>query len=66
MFLRPQEIAEDLISLEILEVANSAEGIKDIWKKQLSLASDKILEKTEGYLKERQGSSSRAFEYLPL
>ncbi len=65
-FYNFQEIAEDLISLEILEVANSAEGIKDIWKKQLSLASDKILEKTEGYLKERQGSSSRAFEYLPL
>ena len=65
-FYNFQEIAEDLISLEILEVANSAQEIKDIWKKQLSFASDKILEKTEGYLKQRQGSSSRAFEYLPL
>ena len=65
-FYNFQEIAEDLISLEILEVANSAQEIKDIWKKQLSFGSDKILEKTEGYLKERQGSSSRAFEYLPL
>ena len=65
-FYNFQEIAEDLISLEILQVANSAHEIKDIWKKQLSFASDKILEKTEGYLKERQGSSSRAFEYLPL
>ncbi len=65
-FYNFQEIAEDLISMEILEVANSAHEIKDIWKKQLSFASDKILEKTEGYLKKRQGSSSRAFKYLPL
>ena len=65
-FYNFQEIAEDLISLEILQVANSAQEIKDIWKKQLSFTSDKILEKTEDYLRERQGSSSRAFEYLPL
>jgi 3-deoxy-D-manno-octulosonic-acid transferase len=65
-FYNFQEIAEDLISMGILEVANTAEEIKDIWEKQLSFASDKILEKTEDYLKERQGSSSRAFEYLPL
>ncbi len=65
-FYNFQEIAEDLISLEILQVANSAQEIKDVWKKQLSFASDKILEKTKGYLKERQGSSTRAFEYLPL
>ena len=65
-FYNFQEIAEDLISLEILEVANSAEEIKDIWEKQLSFASGQILKKTEDYLKERQGSSARAFEYLPL
>jgi len=65
-FYNFQEIAEDLISLEILEVANSAEEIKDIWERQLSFASDKILKKTEDYLRERQGSSSRVFEYLPL
>ena len=65
-FYNFQEIAEDLISLGILEVANSAQEIKDIWTKQLSFASGKILKKTEEYLKERQGSSSRAFKYLPL
>ena len=65
-FYNFQEIAEDLISMEILQVANSAQEIKDIWKKQLSFTSDKIIEKTEDYLRERQGSSSRAFEYLPL
>ena len=65
-FYNFQEIAEDLITMEILEVANSAEEIKDIWKKQLSSTPDRILEKTESYLKERQGASSRAFEYLPL
>ena len=57
-FYNFQEIAEDLISLEILQVANSAQEIKDIWKKQLSFPTDKILEKTEDYLRERQGASS--------
>ena len=65
-FYNFQEIAEDLISMEILQVANSAQEIKDIWKKQLSFPSDKILEKTEDYLRERQGASSRAFEFLSL
>ena len=65
-FYNFQEIAEDLISMEILQVANSAQEIKDIWKKQLSFTSDKILEKTEDYLRERQGASSRVFEYLPI
>ena len=65
-FYNFQEIAEDLISLEILQVANSAQEIKDIWKKQLSFASDKIIEKTEDYLRERQGASSRAIEFLSL
>jgi 3-deoxy-D-manno-octulosonic-acid transferase len=65
-FYNFQEIAEDLISLQILQVANSAQEIKDIWKKQLSFTSDKILEKTEDYLRERQGASSRAFEFLSL
>ena len=65
-FFNFQEIAEDLISMQILQVANSAQEIKDIWKKQLSFTSDKILEKTEDYLRERQGASSRAFEFLSL
>ena len=65
-FYNFQEIAEDLISMEILQVANSAQEIKDIWKKQLSFPTDKILEKTEDYLRERQGASSRAFEFLSL
>jgi len=65
-FYNFQEIAEDLISMEILQVANSAQEIKDIWKKQLSYTSDKIIEKTEDYLRERQGASSRAFEFLSL
>ena len=65
-FYNFQEIAEDLISLQILQVANSAQEIKDIWKKQLSFTSDKILEKTKDYLRERQGASSRAFEFLSL
>ena len=65
-FYNFQEIAEDLISMEILQIANSAQEIKDIWKKQLSFPSDKILEKTEDYLRERQGASSRAFEFLSL
>ena len=65
-FYNFQEIAEDLISMEILQVANSAQEIKDIWKKQLSYTSNKIIEKTEDYLRERQGASSRAFEFLSL
>ncbi len=65
-FYNFQEIAEDLISMEILQVANSAQEIKDIWKKQLSFTSEKILEKTEDYLRERQGASARAFEFLSL
>ena len=65
-FYNFQEIAEDLISMEILQVANSAQEIKDIWKKQLSFTSDKIIEKTKDYLRERQGASSRAFEFLSL
>ena len=65
-FYNFQEIAEDLISMEILEVAHSPQEIRDIWKRQLSFASEKIIEKTESYLKERQGASLRAFKYLPL
>ena len=65
-FYNFQEIAEDLISMEILEVAHSPQEIRDIWKRQLSFASEKIIEKTESYLKERQGASFRAFKYLPL
>ena len=65
-FYNFQEIAEDLISMEILEVAHSPQEIRDIWKRQLSFTSEKIIEKTESYLKERQGASLRAFKYLPL
>ena len=65
-FYNFQEIAEDLISMEILQVAYSAQEIKDIWKQQLSFTSDKIIKKTEDYLRERQGASSRAFEFLSL
>ena len=61
-----QEIAEELMAMDILMIANSAEEIKDIWKKQLSLVSESFSEKIDYYLKERQGASSRVFDYLPL
>ena len=65
-FYNFQEIAEDLIDMDILKIADSAEELKDIWEKQLSSASEKFSQKTETYLKERQGASLRAFEYLSL
>ena len=65
-FYNFQEIAEDLIEMDILKIADSAEELKDIWEKQLSSASEKFSQKTETYLKERQGASLRAFEYLSL
>ena len=52
--------------MNILEVANTSEEIKNIWDKQLTFASDRMSEKTDGYLKERQGASLRVFENLPL
>ena len=65
-FYNFQEIGEDLIDMNILEVANTSEEIKNIWDKQLTFASDRMSEKTDGYLKERQGASLRVFENLPL
>lgn len=65
-FYNFQEIAKDLIDMDILKIADSAEELKDIWEKQLSSASEKFSQKTETYLKERQGASLRAFEYLSL
>ena len=65
-FYNFQEIAEDLIEMDILKIADSAEELKDIWEKQLSSASERFSQKTETYLKERQGASLRVFEYLSL
>ena len=65
-FYNFQEIAEDLIDMDILKIADSAEELKDIWEKQLSSAPERFSQKTETYLKERQGASLRAFEYLSL
>ena len=65
-FYNFQEIAEDLIEMDILKIADSAEELKDIWEKQLSSAPERFSQKTETYLKERQGASLRAFEYLSL
>ena len=44
----------------------SRKELKDIWEKQLSSKSGRFSQKTETYLKERQGASLRAFEYLSL
>ena len=65
-FYNFQEIGEDLIHMNILEVANSSEEIKNIWDKQLTFDSDRLSKKTDSYFEERQGASLRAFEYLPL
>ena len=65
-FYNFQEIGEDLLDMNILEVADSAEEIKNIWEKQLSFTSETISKKTKSYFKERQGASLRVFEYLPL
>ena len=65
-FYNFQEIGEDLIDMDILKIADSAEELKDIWEKQLSSESGRFSQKTETYLKERQGASLRAFETLSL
>ena len=65
-FYNFQEIGEDLIDMDILKIADSAEELKDIWEKQLSSESGRFSQKTETYLKERQGASLRAFEDLSL
>ena len=65
-FYNFQEIAEDLIEMDILKIGNSAMELKDIWEKQLNSVQNKISEKTNQYLNDRQGASLRAFEYLPL
>lgn len=65
-FYNFQEIAEDLIEMDILKIGNSAMELKDIWEKQLNSVQNKISEKTNKYLNDRQGASLRAFEYLSL
>ena len=65
-FYNFQEIAEDLIEMDILKIGNSAMELKDIWEQQLNSVQNKISEKTNQYLNDRQGSSLRAFEHLSL
>ena len=65
-FYNFQEIAKDLIEMDILKIGNSAMELKDIWEQQLNSVQNKISEKTNQYLNERQGSSLRAFEHLSL
>ena len=61
-----QEIAEDLIEMDILKVGNSAEKLKLIWEEQLNSVPNQIYEKTDNYLKQRMGASKRAFKRLSL
>ena len=65
-FYNFQEIAEDLIKMNILKIGNSAEELKAIWEEQLKSVPNKIHEKTDRYLKQRMGASLRAFKYLSL
>ena len=65
-FYNFQEIAEDLIEMNILEVGNNAEQLKSIWQKQLTLVSEEISKHTKDYLEQREGASERTFEYLSL
>ena len=65
-FYNFQEIAEDLIEMNILEVGNNAEQLKSIWQRQLTLVSEEISKHTKGYLEQREGASERTFEYLSL
>ena len=65
-FYNFQEIAEDLIEMDILKVGNSAEKLKLIWQEQLNSVPNQIYEKTDNYLKQRMGASQRAFKHLPL
>ena len=61
-----QEIAEDLIELNILKAADTSKELSNIWKKQLSLTSNEIARKASDYLAQRQGASIRTLEHLPL
>ncbi|MDC2980698.1 hypothetical protein OAZ09_00595 [Gammaproteobacteria bacterium] len=65
-FYNFQEIAEDLIEMNILKVGNSAEKLKLIWEEQLNSVPNQIYEKTDNYLKKRMGASQRAFKHLSL
>ena len=65
-FFNFQEIAEDLIKMDILKVGNTAEKLKVIWEDQLNSVPNQIHEKTDHYLKQRMGASQRAFDYLSL
>lgn len=61
-----QEIAEDLIELNILKTADTSKELSNIWKKQLSLTSNEIARQASDYLAQRQGASTRTLEHLPL
>ena len=65
-FYNFQEIAEDLIKMDILKVGNTAEKLKVIWEDQLNSVPNQIHEKTDHYLKQRMGASIRAFDHLSL
>ena len=65
-FYNFQEIAEDLIEMDILKVGNSAEKLKLIWEEQLNSVPNQVYEKTDDYLKQRMGASQRAFKHLSL
>ena len=65
-FYNFQEIAEDLIKMDILRVGNTAEKLKLIWEEQLNVVSNNINEKTDSYFKKRRGASLRALEHLSL
>ena len=65
-FYNFQEIAEDLIEMDILKVGNSAEKLRLIWEEQLNSVPNQIYEKTDNYLKQRMGASQRAFKHLSL
>tara|TARA_B100001113_G_scaffold71167_1_gene55068 strand:+ start:14948 stop:16183 length:1236 start_codon:yes stop_codon:yes gene_type:complete len=61
-----QEIAEDLIKLNILFTADTPEELCNIWKKQINLSSNEIARKASDYLAHKQGASIRTLECLPL
>ncbi len=65
-FYNFQEIAEDLIKMDVLKVGNTAEKLKLIWEEQLNAVPNHFNERTNSYFKQRRGASLRAFEHLPL
>lgn len=65
-FYNFKEIAEDLIDMNILEVGNSAEELKNIWETQLTISKEEISNNAKNYLKQREGASSRTLDHLSL